>query len=531
MFLYVKQLANRLSNVKIYLVLSNVFLVFFLILFNNIGVFTVSTGDFIFFAFLFLIFALFRPGWAFLFFLGTIAMENINLAPQNFGPIFRPYQFIGGLLMLAIIINYFSQRLQFKLVKLSWLDYLIFFIPLANFLNIFHSQDPAINFKLTLILSSFAGLYLLTKNYLQNIFDLKNCLPFFFGSALIIVLYGFWQNIRFAKGLSTFTIMPGRPNSTFTEPDWLGLFIILVLAGIYTLIYFFSYSLLKKEQLNKKISLYFLYIFLIPIFALLVISVSRSAWLGASVMTILFLFLILTNLKFNLRNWQWKTTLKIKLGIISAFIFSLGFIYFFHLTTFQLFNRITSIGTGKQKITISCQRNIILPENISSLEELAFFDCRHIKLEEIESEKNQGKFIKEIFRSDPNINIRSQVYQRSFKELTAHPILGIGWENISKVLGKDTRGANLNSSNIFLETYLGSGLIGFLSLIIFLSIIFLQALRVFFEEIDMEKKSFALFILISWIGIIIFNLFNAGIMLGFFWVWLGIASNLNKKFQ
>jgi O-antigen ligase len=107
--------------------------------------------------------------------------------------------------------------------------------------------------------------------------------------------------------------------------------------------------------------------------------------------------------------------------------------------------------------------------------------------------------------------------------------LGIGWENIPTVLGKDERGANLNSSNIFLETYLGSGLIGFLSLLIILGTIFLRALISFFKENDLEQKAFALFIVISLLGIIIFNLFNAGIMLGFFWVWLGIASAIKSK--
>lgn len=528
MFSYIKQLAEKLNNTKTYLILTNIFLVFFLILFNNLGLLPMRMGDFIFFAILILAFALYRPSWAFLFFVGTIMLENINLAPEKIGIMLRPYQLIGGLLFLAIAIRFFSKRLNFKLTKLRWWDYLVFLIPLSSLMNVFSSQNPTAVIRLVVVLGSFVILYLLVRNYIQHTADLKKILPFFFGSSLIVVLYGFWQNIRFAKGLGAFSVMPGRPNGTLTEPDWLGLFLLLVLAGIYALIYFFHQNSLEKEKTQRQINLFSSYLLLCLTLALLLISVSRSAWLGAALMTILFLFSILTGLKFNFRAWQWKLTVQIKLGIIGAFIIALGAVYLFQLTTFKLFDRAVSTG-GTQKITISCQENITLPEKISSLEGLDKLNCLHINLEEIDSEKNQGRFVMEINRPDPNVNVRAEVYQKSFAQIKAHPILGIGWANIPEVLGKDPRGVNLNSSNIFLETYLGSGLIGFLSLLLILGTIFIRAVSLFFKETDPEKKAFALFVIASWTGIIIFNLFNAGIMLGFFWVWLGIAGVLVTK--
>jgi drug/metabolite transporter (DMT)-like permease len=533
---------SQLNKTKTYLVITNVLLVFFLILFNNLGVLPMRTGDFVFFTILVLALALYRPGWAFMFFIGSIALENINLAPERLGIAMRPYQLIGGLLFIGVTIRFFSHKLYFKLVKLRYTDYSIFLIPLAGLLNIANSTNPIAEIKFILVLFSFSILYLLVRNYIQNTSDLKKSLPFFFSSALIIALYGFWQNLRFAKGLNSFSVMPGRPNSTLTEPDWLGLYLVLVVAGIYALVYYFAQKPDRERLVSENVSISATYIFLTMIFALLIISVSRSAWIGTLVMTVLFAFCIFTNLKFNFRDWQWKFTIKIKLGIIGAFLFGLGAVYIFHLTTFQLFNRAVSTG-GAQKITISCDPNCDVqtcpPAGglvstgiiIHDLSELEQYGCRHINLEEIETEKNRGQFVTEVNRDDPNVNVRAEVYRKSWSEIKAHPIIGIGWSNIPEVLGKDPRGANLNSSNIFLETYLGSGIIGFLSLLIILVVIFLRALIAFFKETNLEQKTFALFILVSWTGIVIFNLFNAGIMLGFFWVWLGVANALKPALE
>lgn len=523
MFLPKNQLLERLGNTKNYLILANIFLVFILILLSNLDILPLQMGDFVFFTTLILAFALYRPGWAFLFFIGTIALENIDLAPEKLGITLRPYQLIGGLLFLSVAVRFFSKKLYFKPAKLNLTDYLIFLIPLAGLLNLFKSPNPGAGLKFALILFSFTIIYLLTKNYIQNIYDLKKSLSFFFGATLIVILYGFWQNIRFSRGLNSFSVMPGRPNATLTEPDWLGLFLIVVIAGIYALIYLFTQKTDLESKLKRQLALGFSYLYLILAFALIILSVSRSAWIGVIVMTGLFLFAIFTDLRFNFRSWQWKITAKIKLGIIGAFLIALSTVYILHLTTFQLWSRAVSSG-GVQKITISCLEKIVLPEKILAVEELSAFNCRHINLEEIGAEKEQGRFVTEIDRNDPNVSVRAEVYGKGLLQLKMHPILGIGWENIPLMLGKDARGVSLNSSNIFLETYLGSGILGFLSLVMIFSSIFIQTISVFFREKDLEKKAFVLFVMLSGIGIIIFNFFNAGIMLGFFWVWLAIAS-------
>ena len=511
------------NKTEYYLVFANVFLILSLILLGNFKIIPLNLGNFIFFTILVLAFALYRSGWMFLFFVGTIAIENINLAPDNIGLIIRPYQFLGGLLFLALIIRFFSRKTTLSLPKFIWQDFLVFIIPLAALLQITISPNRPAGLKLVIILISFCVLYLLTKIYVQDLYDLKKTLPFIFGSSVVVIFYSFWQNLRFGQGLGSFEVMPGRPNSTLPEADWLGLYLLVLLSASYVLIYYLT----KISKDLKKLSLAYIYLFFI--FIALIISVSRSAWLGAIAITVLYLFYIFTELKLNFKTWQWKLTLKLKLSILLVFIFSLGAVHFFNLTDFQLFNRAKSTGTGLQKITISCEKETSLPEKINHIEELTKFNCQHINLEEIESEKIKNRFVTEIYRTDPNVNVRGEIYKKAWSEIKLHPIIGVGFENIAPILGQDGRGAALNSSNIFLEIWLGSGILGLLAFIFLLLCLFFNAVKNIWQKKELEEKALNLFILISGFGIIVFNLFNAGIMLGFFWVWLGIANSFKAK--
>jgi membrane protein YdbS with pleckstrin-like domain len=347
--------------------------------------------------------------------------------------------------------------------------------------------------------------------------------------------------------------MPGRPNATFTEPDWLGIFLVLLIAVIYSLIYYFKSlppNLLslgervaegrvrenatinpnnqntKYKMLNTKCLIHYtLYILLIPCYILLTLTVSRSAWLGAIIITLIFLKIILTQASWRMRNWQWKEFFKQSIFIFSAGLISVAIVYVFQLTSFQLFDRAESAGSGLQKITISCREDMTLPEKINYSEELIKYNCRHINLEEIPLEKGQGYYIREIYRDDPNVVIRSQIYQKSWEVLKNHPLVGIGWESIGKVLGTDERGASLNSSNIFLEVWLGSGILGLLAFLVILTYIFIQSIRNLLKE-NTDNKLVGLFGILGLMALLVPNLFNAGIFLAILWIWLGISISL-----
>ncbi|HFC36353.1 MAG TPA: hypothetical protein ENJ49_01610, partial [Candidatus Moranbacteria bacterium] len=240
------------------LLTGNVVLVIVLIVLGNFGVLPLrNIGDFAFFATLVFLLALYRPAWSFLFFIGTIMLENINLAPQEIGFSLRPFQLIGFLTLGAIIIRYFSGRLSFKLPKFSKIDVLVSIFLLAGFVSAVFSPEKGIAFKQAIILLSFGALYALTKIFIQDLSDLKKVLPFLLSSSFIIILYGIWQNWQFVHNAVHFEIMPGRPNATFAEPDWLGIYLVMILSVLYAMIFNSKLSnserhLAENEEVKKE---------------------------------------------------------------------------------------------------------------------------------------------------------------------------------------------------------------------------------------------------------------------------------------
>ncbi|MFA6973543.1 MAG: O-antigen ligase family protein [Parcubacteria group bacterium] len=540
------EIFNKLNRPKTYLLLANIFGVLFLIVLSNLHILPIKNlGDFIFFTVVYLAFALYRPGWSFLFFVGTIALENINLAPKEIGIMVRPYQFIGGLTIAAVLIKLAVKRLGFRLPQWNWYDLLFVIFTVTGFLSALFAPDKGVSFKQSIIAASFVALYFLARIFIQNSEDLKRVAPFFLSSSLIVVLYGIWQNIRFIYGNNSFEVMPGRPNATFTEPDWLGIYLVLLLAVIYAVIYHChsersgaesknlidnpSRSFDKPAYRTGRLRMTSLYILLTLTFILLILTVSRSAWLGAFAVTFIYLFVIWTNLKWHPKNWEWKTTLQIKIPIIISLFLAFTIVYIFNLTNFQLFNRAQSTG-GLQKITISCDPRVQLLDiqelnsrPIGNVSELEKYGCRHINLEEIDQERSQGNFVTEIFRTDPNVNIRGIIYQKSWNTIKDHPILGIGWGSIGQILGTDENGTSLNSSNIFLEVWLGSGLLGILVLAFILLYSLISGLRNFSTN-DRTGKILGLCALLGLFALIIPNLFNAGIFLGIVWLFLAVTT-------
>lgn len=541
---------EKLNTPKAILLTANILLVFFLILLSNLGVLPFrNLSDFLFFSGLFFVFALYRPGWAFLFLVGTMALENINLAPASFPIMLRPYQIIGGLVILAILFRLVFRRLNFKLIKLKWFDYALIIFALAGFLSTLGAAEKGVALKLSVIITTFLFLYLLVRNYIQNLDDLKRIVPFFISSSVIVVLYGIWQNIRFISGQNSFETMPGRPNATYTEADWLAIFLVLLIAIIYTIAYYLrnyrkefkiqsspgSKAKLATGQAKFEITVqssksFLLYLFLAFAYIALILTVSRSSWLGVGVVTLVFLKIVLTKSSINFSEWQWKEFFLVLRNIGITVLVSFGIVYVFHLTNFQLFNRAQSTTTGYQEITITCPSKSEfdkLPNKINDVSELQNYNCRHINLEQILTEKEKGDFVGEILRPDPNVSIRSDIYSKSIEQIEEHPILGIGWGNIGSILGKDANSNTLNSSNIFLEVWLGSGVLGLLAFLVILIYIFIQAIKKL-KLVDFENKLVGLFAVLGLLALVVPNLFNAGIFLGILWIWLGVTLSLSK---
>jgi len=552
--IYFQQFIKQFSKnpTRAYLLLANVILTIFAIWFFNVGLLPFqSLGDFIFFAMLALVFSLYRPGWAFVLFIGAIALENINLAPTSIGFIVRPYQLFGALTLCSIIVRQLIGRQIVTLPKFKWIDILPILFVFGGFLSVLGSANKGVSFKQAIISTSFVALYFLVRIYIQSLTDLKRVAPFFLGSGLVVSLYAIWQNLHLV-----FEVMPGRPNATFTEPDWLGLYLTFLFALLLVWLFYVSKNYKEKEihlifnsqfsifnkffnvQIFKKLGIY---IFLLIVAIALILTVSRSAWLGALVVSFVFLKLTLiygSSFENNNKNsfwsnillaikkpWHWKKFFGGLASLALVFILSLGIVSIFKLTTFQLSSRAQSAG-GMQKITIACQRglDVAVPEKINSIEELANYQCRHIKLEEIEKEKNLGNIVQEVYRPDPNVNIRAKIYATAFEQIKSHPIFGIGWSSIGEVLGTDERGTGLNASNILLEVWLGSGLLGFLAFVVLLGYLLGFSYLKLVKSASNDHAS--IFVFLGLVAIVIPNLFNSGIFLGFFWVYLAIAVSL-----
>lgn len=554
----IKDFFENNNNLKSYLLLLNIFLILLSITGFNLGVLPFKhIGDFIFLIFIVFLFALYRPGWAFLFFVGTIILENINLAPENIELMLRPYQILGALGMLAIIIRFFSKRLNFNIPKFFWYDWMLVLFSVSGFVSALLANNKEIALKQSLVIFSFLVLYFFSRIFIQSLKDIKRILPFFLGSSFIVIIYSIWQNWRFLHYKNHFEAMAGRPNGTFVEADWLGMFLVFLLAIIYSLIYQINYKLKNTQKfsilpisrqvfkqfinsnnqninwkLGFKIFSYFL--LLTTCYALLILTVSRSAWLGAGVVSVIFILYILKNKNYNL------------LGLIfNSILLSFGIIYIFGLTNFELGNRIQSTGSGKQEITISCGKSNDVPRLIRNVSELEKYNCRHINLENIEKEKLAGHAVIKVYRDDPSVSIRGEIYKKSWEEIKKNPIFGIGWGNISEILGVDKRGAGLNSSNIFLEIWLGAGIVGLIVFVLVLGNIFYKGILLFGNNFKFkisnlksntndqifngkeETQVWKLFLILSFFAILIPNLFNAGIMLGFLWMWLAIVQIKN----
>ncbi|MDD5489195.1 MAG: O-antigen ligase family protein [Candidatus Moranbacteria bacterium] len=505
------------------------------------GKLSLGKGDFVFLSLVTLLVALYRPRWIFFLFVGSISLENIILTGSFLPVQLRPYQFLGGILILALAILFASKRLRFKLLKPTWIDWLVFSLIPFSFLALAGASSKAISLKNNLVLISFVALYYLARSFLRSREDFAKTAAFFTVSFLTTTLFGFWQVFADKFGLKSFEVMFGRPNSTFTEPDWLGIYLCFALAVFLALI-FYSLRTKKKIFFSKKYTALFLDIFVFLDVALIILTLSRSAWVGAAaVFALYFLALVPSQKYISSRKYAagWRGFLREAAIMFSIVVVSLAAIHFGKLSKFDIFDRARSAATSEQKITIACENGSNVPQTISSADELAKFNCRHINLEEIDLYKSQGKVVTEIFRKDPNVMTRSAIYQKSWEILKIHPLTGIGFGTITQNLGTDERGAGLNESNIFLQIWAGSGILGLIVFFTALGYLFVYSLRRISPVCPMNRlfgcpvlndnfeKAANIFTVLGIAALMIPNLFNAGLFMGIFW--LGLATIISIK--
>src|SRR3989339_548795 len=497
-------------------------------------------GDFVFLALVTLLVALYRPRWIFFLFVGSISLENIILT-GGFLPIqLRLYQFFGGILILALAILFASKRLSFKLLKPIWIDWLVFSLIPFSFLALMAAPNKSASLKNNFVLISFVALYYLSRNFMRSRKDFAETAAFLTISFLATTLFGFWQVFADKFGAKSLEVMFGRPNSTFTEPDWLGLYLCFALAVFLSLM-FYILQTKKKAFVSKKSSALILDILIFLDVTLIVLTLSRSAWIGAAaVFTFYFLALVPSQKYISARKYAagWRGFLREAAIIFSIVVISLATVHFGKLSKFDLSDRARSAATSEQKITIACENSTSILQTVSNTDELKKFNCRHINLEEINFYKSQGKVVTEIFRKDPNVMTRSAIYQKSWEILKIHPITGVGFGSITQNLGADERGAGLNESNVFLQVWAGSGIFGLIAFVVAIGYLFVYAFRRVSPVCPMNKlfgcsiikddfeKILSVFAVLGISALIIPNLFNAGLFMGIFWLGLAVVVNI-----
>jgi hypothetical protein len=490
------------------------------IVLGNLGKLPFRTGDFLFLSFLFFLFALYRPAWAFLSFVSVLPFEIVNFAPVELPMNLRPYQLFGALLALALLVLFARKKFPVRMIAFARIDIFPLLIVLGGFLGAVNAPDPKAAFRQAVIVLSFGLLYLLGRIFIRREGDMRTVLRFLLASSVLVALYAVLQNLRFLGGNDPFEMMPGRPNGTFLEPDWLGMYLVFFGAMLFS-IFAQAFQGRSLESLKdgpwKPLGIAVL---LTLFFSVLLMTVSRSAWLGALVMA------AVSSALFAYRERRVKSVGMYAAGIALSFLLALTLVVLVPLTRFDLLGRAGSIGNGLQEITVACDSaDTALPMVLHTMDELTWNGCRHIDLERIGTEQADGKSIMTVFRPDPNVNIRKEIYAKSLGEIAKHPILGIGWGSISAVLGTDARGAGLNASNIFLETWLGSGLLGLIGLIGLLGTIFFRSAQSFLRDRNPE----ATFILAVFTGLIVVNLFNAGLLQGYVWILFAMAAQAGNN--
>jgi len=458
--------------------------------------------------------AAYRPGWIFLLLVSVLPLEIVNLAPPSVGTGIRPYQFLMISVFVGLGIRFLMRRSLPTLPKPNLGDLFLLLVPIGSLFAVVNAPNPDISLRLSVILFTYYALYALFRTYVRSSEDIGRVLPFITAASLLSILTAIMQNAYFIYGNGMLEVMPGRPNALFAEPDWLGMFLIAFIAILVSSLYMLASRTGSFRELARMKRSWYLFAASSLCFVALILSVSRSAWFGAVVSIAVSVLLTLSVRRIRIANAI--------VGILSAsVILSLAAVLFVPLTNFDLFGRAGSIRSGLQTITVSCSEEKTLPAYVATVEELAAIGCRHINLEEIDTEKAAGRFVAEINRNDPNISIRKQIYERSVSLGLEHPALGIGWGSVTKALGTDNRGAGLNASDVLLEVWLGSGLLGIVGFLGFLLILAIRAFRDFFRN----RGAFPFFLISAFAGLVAFDLFNSGILLGFFWALLGIAGS------
>ncbi|MBQ6224661.1 MAG: O-antigen ligase family protein, partial [Campylobacter sp.] len=334
----------------------------------------------------------------------------------------------------------------------------------------------------------YIGFKILKQINLRNILDLlllASALSAAYGICQSL-LYDFLWTFDFSKSLGSIGV------STFGNPNFLASFLLFNLP--LSMVFYLSAS-------DKAENIYYFTINLIGC-TFVALSQTRSAWIG-----LFFSFLVLISSK-NFRNLLFRN--KVKIGVLMATLVVLFLIWPENKTSIDKIYDIKiasqSIFKNPKNLTLSANRNAL---NMAYHQRLMAWTC-------------------------------------GIKNLKKHPLLGTGWGswqlNYAKCQGEllnkypaleEFKTQSNAAHNLLIEIITQSGVLGFLAYIVFGILVFLNFLRYYRQENDINKKVFFLAVFASCLGFFADSMLNISYQIqkigAVFSFLVGILASLNLE--
>jgi len=447
-----------------------------------------------------------RPWWGMI----ALVMAQVLDTVSVFGA--RIYQWLAIFLAIALISRaLFAHQLSYKdfygfIKKNKFFIGLLFSLIFASFLGLVNASVPSHALKQTIVLlGSILIAFLVYWWIKKKKKGASQIIMAFIFSSIPVSLFAIYQNVAHERGWESFETMIARPNVAFYEPDWLGMYLVLVLALLLS-------QAVKKMSRKMHFGVWLL--ILLNITAL-IISVARASWLAAIASWGIFASWGLLAFIFKKINRQELVkVLTVVFGYVVTVVIALILIGGLKLTRFDLKDRFQSIYQGEHVITIAQRYNP--------------YEKRKIDLEEIEYYEQLGYKVYEEKISDENIESRYQAYASNWEMGKEHWFLGQGQ---GATLAQ--RGFIHNANNIFYEWWIASGILGITSFLLLLAGGLKEPLfnylrpKKYLSGLNVFSKQALILMGIS--SIVITNLFNSGIFFTPLWIFIGIIYGITKK--